>query len=391
MNAIPIQQGSMLTVYFGLALVFAVLAVLSSQYLPEKAHERKAIQYARIYLTLQSIWCVVFFLTITFSGEGRLWATISDALIFGSYTLTIPTFYTMANQPTPKRSWIMVILILTIAVPLTVVVPGYANKLHIGNVAAIVLVIENVRAIQCYTNTANNNAARMLARMGILFVSLFVMRSVFLLIDPKWSAWNEAYISFVIPLMCLTLTFLVIATMMLKAQGELEELALRDSLTGLRNRHALQQDFQTLSGLAKRQTGPFALVVCDLDHFKSVNDRYGHVVGDSVLVEFSDMFETLLRDSDVAARIGGEEFVLLLHNTNRENLAHICERLIDETRALKFSEVDDSLVVTTSIGGLVINNPNISFDTAFSMADKNLYKAKAAGRDQFVFTETDNA
>lgn len=141
-----------------------------------------------------------------------------------------------------------------------------------------------------------------------------------------------------------------------------------------------------MSALAQRHGNTYAMIMCDLDHFKSVNDRYGHIAGDKILVAFSNMLGSLLRDSDIAARIGGEEFILLLHNTNLENLEYVCERLINETRKLQFQDIDKSLLVTTSIGGVVLNDYTTTFDTAFSLADKNLYAAKGAGRNQYFVT-----
>jgi diguanylate cyclase (GGDEF)-like protein len=378
----PEQQGSMLTVYFSLSCLFAILGMLPWQPSETMRIEKRTVVLARTYLLTQSLWFVIIFLNMSFSG--RLWATISDALIFFSYSVTIYTFHSLAGVNAPRRSWAMVGLALFIAIPVTVMTPGYANKLHMGNLAALILLAENALAIRTFASKRNDVAARTLMLMAFFFVAMFCLRSVFLYIDPSWARWNESYISFLMPLMALAVTFMVLASMAMTAQDQLLHLALRDKLTGLRNRHAVMQDYKSFASSADRHRKAFALVVCDLDFFKSVNDRFGHASGDLVLVRFAGTLQSILRDSDVAARVGGEEFVMLISETEQESLDKLCQRLLDTTRTIDFSDIDPACQLTTSIGATLVDNPGTTFDDAFQQADLRLYAAKRDGRDRAV-------
>jgi diguanylate cyclase (GGDEF)-like protein len=169
----------------------------------------------------------------------------------------------------------------------------------------------------------------------------------------------------------------------------LEELALTDPLTGLPNRRAID-DWATrqLSG-AERYGFSFLVVLSDLDHFKAVNDTYGHDAGDSVLKKFSEILKTNSRRSDICGRIGGEEFLLILTHTTQENARVVIERIRRALEATKFDFKGGSLTVTASFGlaGFEGTQP-ADFNQLVIQADAALYAAKRTGRNRIEIAAT---
>jgi diguanylate cyclase (GGDEF)-like protein len=169
----------------------------------------------------------------------------------------------------------------------------------------------------------------------------------------------------------------------------LEELALTDPLTGLPNRRAIE-DWATrqLSG-AQRYGFSFLVVLADLDHFKAVNDTYGHDAGDSVLKKFSEILRANSRRSDICGRMGGEEFLLILTHTTEENAKIVIERIRRALEAVKFDFDGASFTVTASFGirGFEGTQP-ADFNQLVIQADAALYAAKRAGRNRIEIAAT---
>jgi two-component system, cell cycle response regulator len=163
----------------------------------------------------------------------------------------------------------------------------------------------------------------------------------------------------------------------------LEELALTDPLTGLPNRRAIEDWATRVRNGALRHGFSFLVVLADLDHFKAVNDTYGHDAGDSVLKRFSEILKTNSRRSDICGRIGGEEFLFILTHTTQENAMVVIERVRRELEATKFDFAGGSLTVTASFGlaGLEATEP-AEFNQLVIQADVALYAAKRTGRNR---------
>ncbi|MBL4823163.1 MAG: EAL domain-containing protein [Colwellia sp.] len=176
-----------------------------------------------------------------------------------------------------------------------------------------------------------------------------------------------------------------------KAQNDLEYLAMHDGLTGLYNRFYFEAELKQFSATASRGNGPHALLYLDLDRFKVINDTLGHHQGDMVLRNISSLIMTRLRKSDFLARIGGDEFALLLPNTKQNTaltLARSICKLLDEYQC----KIEDKVFkVNCSIGITEINGDQISANEYMKQADIALYAAKKQGRNlAHIYSENDS-
>ena len=174
-----------------------------------------------------------------------------------------------------------------------------------------------------------------------------------------------------------------------KANGEIRLLSRKDSLTGCYNRGYLNEHLQHEIKRASRYHHPLSVALCDIDHFKRVNDNFGHLCGDMVLKEFVKRLMSLIRsDMDWLARYGGEEFLLVLPETTFKNARRLAEILRKQISKKVFKWEGEKIEITASFGvtGFDTQMPvkNFTADDLIQMADQYLYKAKNSGRNKVV-------
>ena len=160
-----------------------------------------------------------------------------------------------------------------------------------------------------------------------------------------------------------------------------EYLAKHDALTGLGNRRKLDEIFSVEINRQRRHGGSLCLSIADIDHFKKINDGHGHAVGDEVLVQFGELLCLQMRPTDTAARIGGEEFVVLMPHTKISEALATAERLRTAMVERTFGALEES--ITVSIGVAELQNGE-DRHSLLRRADRALYRAKDAGRNQVV-------
>ncbi|WP_294948420.1 sensor domain-containing diguanylate cyclase [Sulfurivirga sp.] len=185
-----------------------------------------------------------------------------------------------------------------------------------------------------------------------------------------------------------------------KARAKLERLTRTDPLTGLLNRRAFMESWDHLTRMAHRYHQPLAMALIDLDHFKQINDRWGHHAGDHVLKWFTEQMRRTFRKSDVIARLGGEEFVVLMPHTSRRNACQALEQLRERLQKapIGLDDLPGDFAIDFS-AGVTEWRRGEPFEFTYHRADMLLYQAKAAGRGRCVtdqrphrlFEETEDA
>lgn len=170
-----------------------------------------------------------------------------------------------------------------------------------------------------------------------------------------------------------------------RLRADLENIAAQDALTGVQSRRLILQLMDKLLASVGRQGMPLAILMVDIDHFKQVNDKFGHRGGDEVLISVVRTLEQNIRRDAFIGRYGGEEFVLLLPDTDDEQLALIAERLRQSVAQSSYDYRGQIIRVTISIGAVVVSKDNFTeHEDPLLLADKALYAAKRQGRDGVV-------
>lgn len=166
------------------------------------------------------------------------------------------------------------------------------------------------------------------------------------------------------------------------ANTKLQELALRDGLTGLLNRRYWESCLEREFARHQRYDNPVSLVIFDIDHFKRVNDTYGHQTGDEVIRETARITSQLVRETDFAGRYGGEEFVVLLPGTTLDGAAQFAERLRSTIERQQLDYQGSPLTFTISLGVATLADDMAGYQALLERADKALYQSKEGGRNR---------
>ena len=162
------------------------------------------------------------------------------------------------------------------------------------------------------------------------------------------------------------------------------KLAVTDGLTGISNRQSVEKSLQIEFERSKRYNSPLSLILLDVDHFKDVNDTYGHQKGDEILIAFASLLKKACRANDIAARYGGEEFLMILPQSNAQGAFKIAERVRKEMMKISFTGNESNFAVTVSCGVAEFNKDYESINKLITVADRALYEAKNGGRNKTI-------
>ncbi|WP_179929359.1 diguanylate cyclase [Vreelandella salicampi] len=166
-------------------------------------------------------------------------------------------------------------------------------------------------------------------------------------------------------------------------EEQLRTLAMRDPLTGLFNRRSFMETMDSEYGRVKRRNDYYtSILVLDIDHFKHVNDIYGHAAGDDILKTFANTIDDNLRENDVFGRLGGEEFAILLPDTDQSGSAHVAEKVRAAVEAMRVQAEGETIRITTSVGIAMLSANDKRPDGALARADAALYRVKQNGRNR---------
>ena len=191
------------------------------------------------------------------------------------------------------------------------------------------------------------------------------------------------YANLAVALIVTTIVVVVLALTIRRFQSRLESMATTDKLTGLANRQAYDILMRQAAKEARRAGEPLCLIMADIDHFKEINDRFGHLRGDRVLKSVAGTALQGLRDSDIACRWGGEEFLILLRKCNLENAQILAERIRGQVEKTPVEVDGEALKVTVSLGVAELADAEDE-DKLLSRTDHALYRAKREGRNRVV-------
>ncbi|CNE55570.1 GGDEF domain-containing protein [Yersinia nurmii] len=251
------------------------------------------------------------------------------------------------------------------------------------------------KAISLYQNGFFNQARNILYSDALSYFVDFELRKIRLLINSS-EQLSEAKMAiaevdksakalFILGLgfsLLLQITYLVIIFKQVITKKRAIKEANIDPLTHLFNRRKLVKDWEVIHSLNK----PITLAAGDIDHFKKINDTYGHPVGDFILCELANMLKKNSRKSDMVIRIGGEEFAIIFINCHVEEAYQRIEKIRKEVEETIFTPASgDNIKLTISFGLKQLSKDTPSLDSLLKAADNNLYKAKKAGRNQTVY------
>lgn len=256
-----------------------------------------------------------------------------------------------------------------------------------GGLVALALVVRLLVHGPSQWRSADGLAVAVMAL--IAFASLF--RAVHTIVYPQATTTllvqNAVQSGFFAALYVATIGSSYAFLLMTKQESDaaLLELATRDSLTGALNRRAFISAVANEQTRCRRLSRPISLLMMDLDHFKDVNDRYGHLIGDKMIVHFADVVRTSLRPYDLFGRYGGEEFVILLPENGEDEAAQTAQRICESIAGAPLEAPPHAVRYTVSIGvaSCPPNSPD-TLDDLLKRADAALYEAKSLGRNRVV-------
>jgi diguanylate cyclase (GGDEF)-like protein len=172
-----------------------------------------------------------------------------------------------------------------------------------------------------------------------------------------------------------------------RAKDTIEKLARTDELTGLANRRSVREELDRMVSEVRRHGFPLAVAMADLDHFKSINDQYGHDMGDAVLKGFAEILKSCCRKEDLPARWGGEEFIIFMPHTSAAECQEAAERMRRQLQNIDIPGIDQRMTVSFGVTEL---QPPENGEEAIKRADEALYDAKEGGRNQVVVKTPEN-
>lgn len=163
-------------------------------------------------------------------------------------------------------------------------------------------------------------------------------------------------------------------------------LALKDELSGLNNRRSFYEKGKKLVDYCRRNDEVLSVIIMDIDHFKKINDKFGHAAGDATIMQVGNILQQVIRKSDLCARIGGEEFGILLKASSSDAATQLAEKLRQKIAATPILFNDEDIAISASFG---VTDGNLDLDTLLKRADAALYKAKETGRNRVICSGCD--
>ncbi len=286
--------------------------------------------------------------------------------------------------------WLVVGLMLASNLWFAILRPDVGTRVVLNSAIFALINVASARTLLVRVPQPLRAAYWFTAAAFVLLSVIFAARGVYVLTQPAgtYGLLDQVAINpitfFVGSMVQLALAFGFVLMTHYRIAIELQNIASHDSLTGALSRRNLEEEFSRLSALHARTGEPMAVMMIDIDHFKRVNDAYGHLVGDQVLRLLARLTEDTIRKQDYFARYGGEEFCILLPATTEQEGAIIAERLRQRYAAMPIGERGKEWFSSVSIGVADSVGAGLEFSGMIEAADHALYHAKQTGRDRVV-------
>ncbi len=311
-------------------------------------------------------------------------------MVVGDF-LTVRGLSQFANRPPYRRTTVVVALLTFVGLCyFTYVTPDpYARVITLvaGHVVSILLLtllqlhIVRKEGISGVVILALSSFWEVF--LGPLLLLMMYRASVDVEIEAAmgWIGWVQPMSATAMIGILQTFGFMLLAAN--RTQRELRDMALLDTLTGMPNRRAFDAAMKRAVEATKRDGTRLGLAVIDIDFFKRVNDTHGHGVGDAMLRHVAATVSSTLRDSDFFARVGGEEFALIVQDANLESLTEVAERFRHAVETLPLQRVNDTSLSCTLSAGIALSEPGrVDATQLYAYADAALYRAKGNGRNR---------
>lgn len=307
---------------------------------------------------------------------------------FGELALATARF---AGWRGPQRlTWLLVGVGVLASFTYTYVVDSYVMRILLGSPVIALLFWQIARPLMPSFQNDGALSHRITATVFLAGAALMVVR---LFWEAIPTLRGSGVFEFT-PMQAVVLTYLPIAPLIAtygfllmcndRMNEELEQLATIDPLTGAWNRRAFLEQCERALSLDRRNRRPSALLLADADHFKRVNDTYGHEAGDAVLRELVRRMNDILRSEDIVGRLGGEEFVALLPGTDEEGATQVAERIRAAIEGENFLCRGEEIPITISIGVAEREPGEADIEALTKRGDTAMYAAKRAGRNRVV-------
>lgn len=307
--------------------------------------------------------------------------------ILAAVNLLSITCYAIASMLVLKHHVTTGLMIITVEVAvhavLATVFVGWESSFHIYIILVLPLIIINRSYSWPYK-----------VPVVMLMIAIYLWLDVTYRSDVPPYVLHPAAVAFLCRFNVMTfMAFLVVMTTMhyrfiLRGEQALEDLVVTDPLTGLKNRRSIMDISMSETSRQRRYGRPLSFVMCDLDHFKNINDSFGHECGDEVIRSVARVLVKGVRDLDHAIRWGGEEFLLLLPETPIQSAKLVAERLRTKIESLSIPGRNESISVTMTFGLSILHNGEM-MEQAIDRADLALYEGKRAGRNRVELAHED--
>ena len=365
-----------LLVFIGIVFTFA---------LPVPSHRYKAQSPTFARLFLLSIWLA--FLAICFEPLGYPFfsaITLNIMVLFAMYMLLM-TVLRRYGEVLQRWQVIAIAVHLLLCELVSWYFYGIDNRVLVREIILSVSVMVPLGAAlyKIYRSIHKNNGGDELTFIIVSVAAVGVVLGV-----PAYLSTLEAnepvseHVAFV-ALFTITILFMLgfPTSLMQSLFTRLSSQIYVDALTGTKNRHYFYKEAPNMLAHCRRQNMPFSMVACDVDHFKAVNDKYGHPSGDRALKQFTRTLQETVRQGDIVIRMGGEEFLILLPDSDMVQASTLAERLCSAVEYREIRLEKAVMKLTASFGVAMVNRNETIFD-GIRHADEALYRAKASGRNQ---------